>query len=261
MQEISLDEQKKSLVKLLECFDDFCKKYNIVYSLGGGTLIGAARHKGFIPWDDDIDIYMYYDEYEKFVRYWKNTENIYLENLYDKNCKYFYFLAKIYNKDYLIEDRDYKRCPLFLDIFIYDFVPNDIDLIRKTAKKIKFLRKLTRSFIKRSEEFAFMKKICLYCSDCLDRQIDKILKNWRLKYTSKNCENIALFISECSGWDNSIMHKKYFSDVVELYFENKKYSCMNGYDEHLKKYYGDYMKLPPENQRIPKHSFKCYKLK
>lgn len=135
MQEISLDEQKKSLVKLLECFDDFCKKYNIVYSLGGGTLIGAVSHKGFIPWDDDIDIYMHYGEYEKFVRYWKNTENIYLENLYDKNCKYFYFLAKIYNKDYLIEDYEHKKCPLFLDIFIYDFVPNDINLIRKAAKK------------------------------------------------------------------------------------------------------------------------------
>ncbi|EAH5218286.1 phosphorylcholine transferase LicD, partial [Campylobacter upsaliensis] len=70
MQEITLDEYKKALLHLLDYFDAFCKKHQISYSLGGGTLIGAVRHKGFIPWDDDIDIYMYHSEYEKFVKHW-----------------------------------------------------------------------------------------------------------------------------------------------------------------------------------------------
>ncbi|MBT0741965.1 phosphorylcholine transferase [Campylobacter lari] len=260
MQEVTLEEQKKALVKLLDYFDEFCKKHNIIYSLGGGTLIGAVRHKGFIPWDDDIDIYMHYDEYEKLRKYWKNLENIYMEDIYDKNCKYFYFLAKIYNRNYLIEDYEGQRCPIFLDIFIYDYIPNDINLVRKTAKKIKFLRKLTRSFVKRSKDFTFLSKLCLFCAEYLNKQLDKTLKHWRLIYTSNNCENIALFISECSGWNNSIMHKKYFSNTINLCFEDGKYPCMDGYDEHLKKYYGDYMKLPPENQRVLKHSSKIYKL-
>ncbi|EAK0951088.1 LicD family protein [Campylobacter lari] len=260
MQEITSNEQKKVLIDLLRYFDKFCKKYNIIYSLGGGTLIGAVRHKGFIPWDDDIDIYMHYDEYDKLRKYWKNSENIYMEDIYDRNCRYFYFLAKIYNKNYLIEDYEGQRCPFFLDIFIYDYIPNDIDLVRKTAKKIKFLRKLIRSFVKRSEEFAFLSKLCICCSKYLNKQLDKTLKNWRSTYTNNSCENIALFISECSEWNNSIMHKKYFSKTIDLYFEDEKYPCMNGYDEHLRKYYGNYMKLPPEDQRTPKHGFKFYKL-
>ncbi|MCV3337480.1 LicD family protein [Campylobacter sp. RKI_CA19_01121] len=260
MQEITSNEQKKVLMDLLRYFDKFCKKYNIIYSLGGGTLIGAVRHKGFIPWDDDIDIYMHYDEYDKLRKYWKNSENIYMEDIYDRNCRYFYFLAKIYNENYLIEDYEGQRCPFFLDIFIYDYIPNDIDLVRKTAKKIKFLRKLIRSFVKRSEEFAFLSKFCIYCSKYLNKQLDKTLKNWRSTYTNNSCENIALFISECSEWNNSIMHKKYFSKTIDLCFEDENYPCMNGYGEHLRKYYGNYMKLPPEDQRIPKHGFKFYKL-
>ncbi|HEC1770129.1 TPA: LicD family protein [Campylobacter lari] len=87
------------------------------------------------------------------------------------------------------------------------------------------------------------------------------LKKWRLKYTSKNCKNVALCIGEWTELNKSIMPKEYFSGIVNLPFEDKIYPCMNGYDKHLKKYYGDYMKLPPAKYRIPSHTFKCYKLK
>ncbi|WP_291950307.1 phosphorylcholine transferase LicD [Campylobacter sp.] len=259
MQEIALDEQKKALVNLLEYFDSFCKKHNIIYSLGGGTLIGAVRHKGFIPWDDDIDIYMHYDEYDKFVKYWKDTDNIIFSNLYDKDFKHFYEFAKLYDTNYLIEDFQHQIHPIFIDIFIYDFVPDDFNLIYKTSKKLKFLKKLTRSFVKRSNEFAFMKNFFLYFANILDKQVMRFLKKWRLKYTNENCKNIALFISEYTKSTHFIMPKEYFNDIVNLSFEGRKFPCMNGYDEHLKKYYGDYMKLPPENSRISHHTFKCYK--
>ncbi|MCR6575787.1 LicD family protein [Campylobacter insulaenigrae] len=261
MQEITLDEQKKALVNLLDYFDEFCKKHNIIYSLGGGTLIGAVRHKGFIPWDDDIDIYMYYDEYDKLVKYWKDTDNITFSNLYDKNFRYFCHLAKIYDHKFLIEDYEQENSPLFLDIFIYDFVPDNFKLIYKTSKKLKFFKKLTRSFVKRSNEFAFMKNFFLYFADMLDKQIMNFFKKWRLKYTNENCEDIALFMSEYTKSNHFVMPKKYFDGTIDLLFEGKKYPCMNGYDEHLKKYYGDYMKLPPKKYRISHHTFKCYKVK
>ncbi|EAK5529919.1 LicD family protein [Campylobacter lari] len=261
MQEVTLEEQKKALVKLLDYFDEFCKKHNIIYSLGGGTLIGAVRHKGFIPWDDDIDIYMYYDQYDKFVKYWKDTDNITFSNLYDKNFGLFHHFAKIYDHKFLIENYKQENSPLFLDIFIYDFVPDDFKLIYKASNKLKFLKKLTRSFVKRSNEFAFMKNFFLYFADIFDKQTMIFLKKWRLKYTSKNCKNVALCIGEWTELNKSIMPKEYFSGIVNLPFEDKIYPCMNGYDKHLKKYYGDYMKLPPAKYRIPSHTFKCYKLK
>ncbi|EAK2540580.1 phosphorylcholine transferase LicD [Campylobacter upsaliensis] len=259
MQEITLDEYKKALLHLLDYFDTFCKKHHISYSLGGGTLIGAVRHKGFIPWDDDIDIYMYHSEYEKFVKHWKDTQNITLAGLYDKNYRCFCCFDKIYDSNFIFEDYTHQFGNLFLDIFIYDFVPDNPKFIYKNIQKIKFFKKLTRSFVKRSHKYGLMRGIFLSCAKLLEKKTLSLLEKWRLTYTDANCENIAIFMSEYAKSEHFIMPKQYFSNVVYLPFEDRKYPCMNNYDEHLKKYYGDYMKLPPINERVAPHSFKYYK--
>jgi lipopolysaccharide cholinephosphotransferase len=131
MQQMTFNEMRTVQFNILCAVDKFCNENNLRYTLLGGTLLGAVRHQGFIPWDDDIDIAMPRPDYEKFVRTFNKTESFLVCESWI-NKKYWYFgFAKIGDKRTLLEQRDCKiKLFVNIDLFPVDGFYDDIDIIK-----------------------------------------------------------------------------------------------------------------------------------
>lgn len=148
MKKITIEEAKKIELDILSYIDDFCKKNNIEYFINYGTLIGAVRHKGFIPWDDDIDISMTRENYDKFIEYYKNDKSKYKLLALETNKHYFNNFAKIVDSTTRIDNtRIYKSYPsgIFIDIFPMDSFADkkivDICYVLESFKLLSFSKR------------------------------------------------------------------------------------------------------------------------
>ena len=137
---IDNDNFKRIALDILLDFDNLCRRNGIKYSLAYGTLIGAVRHKGYIPWDDDIDVIMLRDEYEKFVKIANKLKREHTFISLDTNTLYSAPLAKIYNNTTVLKEtkhRDLIDIGVYIDVFVFDYVP-----------EIKFERRILYCFAK-----------------------------------------------------------------------------------------------------------------
>ena len=148
MKKITIEEAKKIELDILSYIDDFCQKNNIEYFINYGTLIGAVRHKGFIPWDDDIDISMTRENYDKFIEYYKNDKSKYKLLALETNKHYFNNFAKIVDSTTRIDNtRIYKSYPsgIFIDIFPMDSFSDkkivDICYVLESFKLLSFSKR------------------------------------------------------------------------------------------------------------------------
>lgn len=263
MKELSLREQQLILLDILKYFDGVCRKHNIKYTLCGGTLIGAIRHKGFIPWDDDIDIYITREEYEKFRKVWDKEKNDYyiLTDTEDYDNISAGFVPKICDNRTLVSEtiRGLSH-GLFMDIFVLDNIPDDTNKMasilpeyRKNLYRFHRVKGKVNDtnihFIKRNI-YSLLSKI--YFSIMMI-----ILKTIRFKYQNKTNTLIPIY-DTVAGIKENIIQSHYFSDFVLADFEGEKFPVIAKYDEQLRNYYGDYMQLPPEEQRVPLHIPKAY---
>ena len=244
MENKNLRKAQLIMFNLLKELDKVCKKNNINYWLDSGTLLGAVRHKGFIPWDDDIDICMLEKDYKKFLKIAKKelSENVFLQTEEtDKNYIWFPY-AKLRNRNSVFIEEGQKQNELFhqgvnLDIFIMDSFNSKIQKNYKILEKIKKLR-----IYKKENNYLKLKKILL------------ILKVNKLASYILN-----LFLEKVN--DNSLIGYRYlfpqlykYTDIFplsEIEFEGYKFPCPNNPDAYLKELYGDtYMELPPEKDRV-----------
>lgn len=263
MKDIDLDELKSIQLDILQVIHDFCQENKINYSLGCGTLLGAIRHKGYIPWDDDIDIYMLRREYDKLLHLFPNTKNhvrissLERENDWDKAY------AKAYDERTICEeDSNCKVIGVSIDLFPIDFVPkNDKKWLRynKRRRILKIASDIKTMRI--TDEYSTLKKIIIkLCKIVLTPIHQKTLVKWLNNYAQKfnNTESEYVFES-CQGL---LLKNKFsssvFSDYMDIQFEDRQFKAMSGFDEYLKCAYGDYMRLPPENKRVSHHSFKAW---
>ena len=147
MKEINVDELKKIQIEILDYVSDFCKKNNINYWIDSGTLLGAVRHKGYIPWDDDIDIGMLRDDYEKFMSLFnKNNKSNYVFDCFELNKKCPYPYGKILDTNTIMYEPDEKtgiKSSVFIDLFPYDNIPEDEKIQKKLFKKRDLYKKLS----------------------------------------------------------------------------------------------------------------------
>ena len=164
MQEIDLLQQKKIMIDIMIKIDEFCNKNNINYFLADGTMIGAARHKGFIPWDDDIDIMMPRADYELFIKNFPDSyENLALASPYDESPMYYY--AKVYDKRTIkIEELDYgthKPLGIDIDVFPIDGEPDNYNVFMKDYyRRKKILGKYCRIVaLRTNKECSFKQKV------------------------------------------------------------------------------------------------------
>lgn len=257
MRKLTLKEIQQIELNILIFFDEFCRKYDIEYSLFGGTLLGAVRHKGFIPWDDDIDVCMSRPNYEKFKLKMK-TELFpkHYQLLCENQKGYLYPFCKMIDTRTLVMERGVNSLGLYgvwIDIFPLDGIPEN-----EKKRKILFIRSSfwikMHYFSKCNSIFIgdkFLKKIIKVPFVIISRFFgtklctDKILSLCK-KYnymTMKLCTHIA--------WETKFfcLKKKEFENIIYLLFENHYFQAISNWDQYLKMRYGSYMEMPPEEER------------
>jgi len=262
---LSIKEIQLELKKMLEELVDFFNSESLNYFIWAGTFLGAVRHKGFIPWDDDIDLAMTRPEYDRLLEYLKKNNNKISENLeaigFEIGNSDFPFI-KIINKKLRVVENEKCDEYLWIDIFPLDGTPKNNNKFWKKINRYKTIFSL-----KRNEK----NKVMMPYSNRVKRIVKivfvKMLKVWRydkfLNFYYKKCTKYKY--NECeyvhnNVWSSSkeIYHKTELMNK-EYLFEGIKVNGMKDYDKILSRGYGDYMKLPPKDKRVT-HEIKVWKI-
>lgn len=258
MRELSLDEVKQLEFDMLVKFDKVCRENDIKYSLAYGTLLGAIRHKSFIPWDDDIDIMMNRSEYEKFLYVWKNLENKQEYKLFtlQKGSEFWPLFSRITNPLTRLVPEKICNHGVWLAVIPFDNIPDDMDLRKRHLKRVAIGLKLLE--IKRrqikcdSVRHIVLKLLQIFLKPFSAYWIGRRIENLKTKYKNTNC-------SQVNPWkDKLIVNADIFNDYIDVEFNGLQVMAIRQYDYFLKCMYNDYMKLPPEKERYPKHQFTAY---
>lgn len=254
MKKMTDKQLKKELLNILIEFDKICKENNIKYSLIGGSLLGAIRHKGFIPWDDDIDVIMTKKNYDKLLENIKNYKGKYSFVNNEINNSYYYPFLKMINKDIYIKEK-YKKIDdygLYIDIFYYAKVPDNKLLLKIYWYKIQYYKFLISSYAyieTQNTKYKTLKKIGKLL--CKIYGIDKIIKNYNRnmnKYNKTNSKNI-MGNWPCYSLNKEIQKSCYINEYKLIEFEGNKIPIFKNYDCILKTTFNDYMKIPEKKDR------------
>lgn len=262
MREILLDELKKTQIEILDVVDTFCRENNINYWLDSGTLLGAIRHGGYIPWDDDIDIGMLRKDYDFFLKKFNEKNERYKVYSIENNKNFPYPFGKVLDTHTILYEPNEQGVKLSvnIDVFIYDNAPNDDKIINKMYKKRDFYNKIYHFLLYKTKLYNVdklnpvkntIKKICSKISPCFFCR--KIVKNSK-KYMYKETDWVGNFL--CVTKIKA--PKEIFDEYVEVNFEGKNYKAPIGWDRWLTCFYQNYMELPPIDKRVSHHLFKAY---
>ena len=264
MKQITLDEYKQTLVELLIKFDKFCEENNLHYSLIWGTMLGAVRHKGFIPWDDDLDVGMPMDDYLRFLEIIKTKEVTFAFDFCEKGRDYFNYFAKIYDTSVVLDfDKSSKMGNLkyyaYIDVFPLFHIDENDKYIKPATKVNRLLvmyhyysafphsgsfKERLRFFVKYIQARLYGKKKLISLSN---RYLYKIAEQRNDKYVGDFVDPIKFPIESTN-------------EYIDIDFEKHKFKCFKDYDTILTCSYGDYMTPPPEKDRVPCHHFNAYKV-
>ena len=270
MKEMTLKEQQNFFLDIMKDVHKFCEENKIRYSLYGGSMIGALRHKGFIPWDDDIDIIMPRKDYDLFCRTYKSNKYILIDAEHDKNC--FLAFARVcdmeetYVKTYIPWCSYNTGC--WIDVFPADGFPSEQSQQNALYAQCYNLRKkVTRLRIIKSTFHGSMidhlklliKKIITFNGVGVQKDVQKLIKATKSYDFESSPMWASLSCMKRSGkWQLKHHPKETFETCLLFPFEDTNLYVMNGYDSVLTQRYGDYMKLPPDNEQHPLHTFATY---
>lgn len=265
MKKMSLEEIKVVQLNILKEVSSFCEKNNINYFLAGGTLLGAIRHKGYIPWDDDIDLLMPRPDYDLFLKLFNkdNNKNIkVLSNEIDSSFPYTF--AKVIDCNTYLKENTLLNYPLGIniDIFPIDGFPNDLKKSKRFIRKVGLLKNIyTVKIIKKRKDRNIVKKIILNVAKMFAKPFNILALVKKIILLSKTYKYEECKFVGCLVWGYGIKErvpKFVFENAIDVEFEHSLYKAPVGYDIYLKSLYGDYMKLPPEEKRKTHHSYIAY---
>lgn len=267
MQYLTLDEIKDIELDLLIKFDQFCKKHGLTYSLAYGTLLGAIRHKDFIPWDDDIDVMMPRQDYEKlFSLLCDEGKNIddYISVLTSKSEGYYYHFNKIYNINTVAKmDNNITEHGIWLDVFPIDNVPDSRFKAKIFHIKARCLRNIiiaaTTDFNSKRDFKYYLKLVLKFIADKVGIQkISDYLSKYVQKYNNENCKHVSIVHGQYST-DADLDNCQYF-EIEEKIFRGHYFCVSKGWDSILKGMYGNYMEIPDKSKQAT-HFLKAYYIK
>ncbi len=243
-----------------------CEENNLRYYLSGGTLLGAVRHKGFIPWDDDIDMHMPRPDYERFIEIYSKSGGNNILYAQETNDKYLYSFIKIAAKNTLLYEKGAKNgvdMGVYLDIFPIDGLGESMEDAHKVFKKIKMPIDLLMSYrVDKWRKNVPFYKNCLVCGAYLvaklfgHKYLSKKIKDLALTYKFDESSYVGSFVDEVG--DRRIHKKEFYDGKCELEFEGITFSVPKEYKTILKMFYGDYMKLPPKEKQVLTHNYEAF---
>lgn len=267
MLEVTSEEQKNIELNILRWIKKICNKNNIKFMLAGGTCLGAIRHKGFIPWDDDIDLLMPYEDYKRFIEITKQSNEQYkvLSPYYTKD--YYYTYSKVVDTRTKLSEKgmkEIKEMGVFIDVFPLFIQPQDKEEQKRYVKKIKNMEKKyaiyahLEKYYKREGDSTIKQLIKLIayfpgkvCSYFKKNSKEKLLEELE-KYSNSDSEYVGYTVS--SYGEKEIMKKSEYSPIKTAVFEGEEYPIANEWDKYLKNLYGNYMELPPVEKRVAPHN-------
>lgn len=257
MKKISNDEIKERILNILIIFRDLCDQYDLSYGLVGGTLLGAVRHQGFIPWDDDVDVAMDRPTFNKMIEIF-SQENVLPPYLEMKgsflNNSIYPFIKLVDTRTKVVEKTSDEEMGLWIDIFPIDGLPDNTNKIKRVYKKANILHSmisLIASNTKGSSKIKMLikpsvKYICknIIGPDTINEWCDKLCS----QYLYEDSNTVG-----CIIWGRALekeaMSKKDFENRTIVTFEDEKFKAFKDYDFYLKNLYGNYMEIPPIEDR------------
>ena len=266
MKELSLHDIQQISKDILCTVDAFCNSHGVCYSLGYGALIGAIRHHGFIPWDDDIDIIMTRPEYEKFIRLFSADEEMHSKGLklYSPELSNAYFgISRVCDMTRTIVEKYYQwtddETGLWVDIFVIDALPVDKGQALRHQNQKCFhacgacapftmtlgIKRILKSIVKR-----------MVFGNDREKEINAYLELIKALPSFEGSNIVGNFSSPYKEKD--IHDKSLFEEYMRTPFGDIEVSIIKKYDDYLRNIYGDYMQLPPLNKRKRGHSNSKY---
>lgn len=267
MKRLTLRQMQEALLEIMTEVDRICREHGLRYTLAAGSLLGAVRHKGFIPWDDDMDIYMPRPDYEKFIELIQQEGVLpaHLTYTKDRGRGTYYCFLKILDTRYPLRTPNHIEAKyLYLDVFPIDGAANTEE---ERAKQFKKERKWVVTagicqwytmdrwwgFIAYIIGFWFYilaniftpRSLCVKKMNALARKYEYGTTEWA------TCHNF--------GYSTEAVPTEVYENYSEMEFEGKMFMCVTNYDLLLKNTFGDYMQLPPENKRRSRHYIKIYR--
>lgn len=261
-----MEDLKKVQLELLIEFDKICRENKLNYQLFSGTLLGAVRHSGFIPWDDDIDVCMLRKDYEKFIEISKgNINQKYFLQTFETDKFYMHNYAKLRKNGTLIIDGGWPGLEMhrgiFIDIFPMDKVAPE-KIVAKIQKQLLFIIKKIKPFKSESVYTSSRNKLFKYVKII----IFNLLRPFSLQTLNRLQEKISriyqnqntVYSTALSHLDNSLYHSHMienddFYNTIEVEFEGHLFPAPKNYDLVLTRNFGDYMTPPKSNDQKPHH--------
>ncbi len=252
-----LQDLQQVETNILKTFIDACDKLNLKYWICGGTLLGAIRHKGFIPWDDDIDVYMPRVDFEKFISEGQKLfSNQYFIQSYHTKKEYPRTYAKLCDSQTTFVESIHRYYDInhgaFVDIFPLDnYCADEKDKKRLYNKKKRLLRCIDKNFFRegKAEKVRSVIKKIVYPmpANVAVKKLDNLFKS--VKYS-------GYYINYMSPYgEKEVYPAEYFLESVDVEFNGLMVKAPKEYHKILTKVYGDYMQLPPEEKRKTHHNF------
>ena len=259
METVTREQSKEVLMDIVSAVDRFCRQQHIRYSIACGTMLGAVRHGGFIPWDDDMDIYMLRADYERLETLFPQL----LEGRYAlyspwRTSRWHLPYAKVADTRTLVTDRRQNTVPIGLniDIFIVDEVPDDARRWRRVRFWQRLLVRINIDKIYRlSRQYGWGTNARIMLCHLLPmgsrrRRLERIT-HYITRYNGRGNARCFEMVQGLHAKDP--FPKSLFDDLTEWRFEDRVYLGFRDADNYLRQNFGDYMQLPPEERRVPTH--------
>ena len=269
MKTIGIEEMRRRLIAMTEFLDKLCDENGLTLFMTGGTLLGAVRHKGFIPWDDDIDMCLSRPDYDKLIEIFRQNGNNGRFKLlsHELDSNYIYTFSKLIDTQTVLIEAGGDagtEMGLFVDIFPIDGLGDDIKTAKKHMKKCKKYITLNLALLVKPwrKNVSFIKNFAIAClrvvakmygANKLHKKLYALLRSLPYetsKYVGEFSDEIA---------DKRIMLKSEMYEGYELMdFEDKKFKAHKNSDKWLAQFYGNYMQFPPKEKQVLTHGYELY---
>lgn len=263
---LSISEIQQASLNVLDELDRICRNNDIQYTITYGTLIGAIRHKGFIPWDDDVDILLPRSDYERLkncIKTGLSGNLVWCDRASVKN--YPYCISRVTDMNYRYCSTVPNQKPfdigIFVDVYPLDHYCSTESAALKLGRRVWIKNREFDIYLNPNKTSGIAKKIirnilsailrCIHGKDWSSRIDDEIFE--LIKKNTNDSDQIVGVISQ-HEW-RELMRRDWFESYTDVEFEHRKFLMCNGYHELLTSIYGDYMKLPEKEKQVPTHDY------